>query len=300
MTDDTDAASHPMQRDMTVTVVVPTRNSARTLAACLRSLQDQSYSCRVVVVDNASTDATGAIAAAWADELLHAGSERSAQRNIGARRYPADVVGFIDSDMVLDPHVVEEAVAAIAAGAGAVIVPERTVGEGYWTQVRAFERSFYDGADGIEAARFYRSDVFTETGGFDEVLTGCEDIDLTIEARRIAPVVRIRARIDHDEGHLGYVVACRKKAYYAEGVRRYLAKRGVAMLPAAFDRPWLRRPKALLSPQGVGLLALKAGEVMAVGSNLEGSGWVADAPDQTALAAPAPRLTVQADPGVSR
>lgn len=264
MTDDTDAASYPMRRDLTVTVVVPTRNSARTLAACLRSLRDQSYPCRVVVVDNASTDATCAIAGTWADELLHAGPERSAQRNVGARRYPADVVGFIDSDMVLHPQVVEEAVVAIAAGAGAVIVPERTVGEGFWTQVRAFERSFYDGADGIEAARFYRVDVFTQAGGFDETLTGPEDIDLTVEARRIAPVVRIRARIDHDEGRLGYVEACRKKAYYAEGVRRYVAKRGVAALRQASRRPWLKQPHRLVNRRGVGLLALKAGEAAAV------------------------------------
>jgi len=99
----TSAAVNPHE----VTVVVPTRNAARTLAACLESLRAQTTPCRTVVVDNGSTDGTTAIAEEWADVVLHAGPERSAQRNYGARAYPAPVVGFIDADMVLAPTVVE-------------------------------------------------------------------------------------------------------------------------------------------------------------------------------------------------
>lgn len=251
-----------------VTVVVPTRNSCRTLEACLRSLREQTYPCWVVVVDNASTDDTWTIAARWAHAAFSGGPERSAQRNVGARRFPADVVGFIDSDMVLSPEVVEQVVAGIAGGSGAVIVPERTVGYGFWVRVRAFERGFYDGADNIEAARFYRWDVFESAGGFDEELTGPEDIDLTQEARRYTSVTRIKAHIDHDEGNLRFFEACRKKAYYAPGLRRYVAKRGGAALRDATNRPWLCRPWQLLSLHGAGLLALKAGEMTAVGWEL--------------------------------
>jgi len=50
-----------------VTVVVPTRNAARTLAACLESLRAQTTPCRTVVVDNGSTDATVTIAEQGAD-----------------------------------------------------------------------------------------------------------------------------------------------------------------------------------------------------------------------------------------
>jgi len=90
-----------------VTVVVPTRNAARTLAACLESLRAQTTPCRTVVVDNGSTDATVTIAEQGADVVLHAGPERSAQRNYGARAYPAAIVGFIDADMILAPSVVD-------------------------------------------------------------------------------------------------------------------------------------------------------------------------------------------------
>jgi len=100
----TSAAANPPPE---VTVVVPTRNAARTLAACLESLRAQTAPCRTVVVDNGSTDGTVTIAEQGADVVLHAGPERSAQRNYGARTYPAAIVGFIDADMVLAPTVVE-------------------------------------------------------------------------------------------------------------------------------------------------------------------------------------------------
>jgi len=254
----TSAAVNPHE----VTVVVPTRNAARTLAACLESLRAQTAPCRTVVMDNGSTDGTTAIAEEWADVVLHAGPERSAQRNYGARAFPAAIVGFIDADMVLDPDVVAQAHAAIIGGAGAVIVPEETVGDGFWAGVRAFERSFYAGADNIEAARFYRRDVFERTGGFAESLTGPEDIGLTMEARRAAPVARVSAVIHHDEGRVEFLDACRKKGYYAPGMRRYIAKRGVGAVRTFANRPWLRHPAKLLSTQGAGLLALKVGEAV--------------------------------------
>jgi len=194
-----------------------------------------------------------------------AGAERSAQRNLGARLEPlGDVVGFVDSDMRCSPGVVGEAVAAIDLGAVAVIVPERTVGEGYWARVRGFERSFYVGSDGVEAARFYRRDCFEATGGFDEALDAGEDWDLSLRTRPLGPLARVDALIDHDEGRVRYLDACRKKARYAEGLRRFVAKHGRAGVAGALDRPYLRHPRILASRFGAGLVALKAGEACAV------------------------------------
>ncbi|MHB1853446.1 MAG: FkbM family methyltransferase [Acidimicrobiales bacterium] len=255
-----------------MTVVVPTKNAARTLGACLESLRAQTHPCLLVVVDNGSMDGTQEIAKRWADAVLGAGPERSAQRNLGARTHPAEFLGFIDADMVLETRVVEEAVALLHGGAGSVIVPERTVGTGFWVEVRAFERSFYEGLDAIEAPRFFRRDVFERAGGFDEQLTGPEDWDLGRAARQLAPVARTEASIAHDEGNLGYLEACRKKAYYAIGVRRYLAKRGPQALLDASRRPWLSRPWRLANRRGTGLLALKTGEALAV---MAAWGWSA-------------------------
>lgn len=257
-----------------VLLVVPTHNSARTLERCLLALRSQRYLCRIVVVDNFSSDQTPEVANRLADECITAGPERSHQRNLGARSWSADVVGFVDSDMILEPLVVREAVERIADGAGAVIVPERTVGEGFWASVRAFERAFYVGDDGVEAARFFHRAVLEATGGFDERLNAGEDWDLTIRARQHARVARIAATLDHDEGHVRYRDDCRKKAAYALGIRAFAAKHGLQTLQRVASRRYLREPWRLVFPHpllGAGVISLKAGEVLAVTWALLGS-----------------------------
>jgi glycosyltransferase involved in cell wall biosynthesis len=96
-----------------VSVIVPTKNSASTLAECLRSVRAQSYkSNEVIVVDNFSTDGTLAIAQELADHVVVIGPERSAQTNVGARIATGEFVYRVDSDFVLSPGLIGEAVAA--------------------------------------------------------------------------------------------------------------------------------------------------------------------------------------------
>src|SRR5581483_9547513 len=75
---------------MSVAVIVPTRNSERTLESCLRSIRAQSVPTQIVVVDNCSTDRTAEIARRFADITLIQGPERSAQRNAGWRAADAE------------------------------------------------------------------------------------------------------------------------------------------------------------------------------------------------------------------
>jgi len=253
-----------------VAVVVPTHQSARTLDACLRSIRAQTTPVTLIVVDNGSGDSTRALASRWADQVMLIGPERSAQRNAGARATDADVVGFIDSDMVLEPTVVEEAISLVTAGCVAVIVPEYTVGQGFWSRVRAFERAFYQGSDSIEAARFFNRKALLQLGGFDESLNAAEDWDLTIRIRELGRVSRTTAHIAHDEGRVRFGSACRKKGRYASGIRRFQRKYGRAGVKLALDRPYLKRPWLLASDPllGAGLIALKAGETAAIAADL--------------------------------
>jgi len=207
-----------------------------------------------------------------ADLVLNVGPERSAQRNAGAKAASAEVIGFIDSDMVLSAAVVAEAVSAVDAGAASVIVPESTTGEGYWARVSAYERSFYEGNDVIEAPRFFRADIFEEAGGFDEAMTGAEDWDLALRTAAAGPRVRINAMIVHDEGRVEYFDICRKKAYYAPGVALFIRKHGAKGFVGMSSRPWLRKPRSLVRPLGIGLLAMKLGQAVAMSSALAWSG----------------------------
>ncbi len=256
-------------------VIVPTLNAQRTIVPCLAALRAQTHPCSVIVVDNHSSDGTQRLAAPLANRVLVMGPERSAQRNAGAAVVAVDVLGFIDADMLAGPGVVEQAARAIASGAVAVIVPERTIGSGFWAAVRAFERSFYKGSDSVEAARFFRRDVFENVGGFDPNLDAGEDWDLTIRVRSSGWVARITPTIDHDEGCLTYLAECRKKAGYAAGMWSFARKHGWGGVRQTIDRPYLRRPWRLLYPHpvlGLGVVALKAGESVAVAATLAANG----------------------------
>ncbi len=205
-----------------VSVIVPTRNSARTLEACLKSIKSQIHpSIELIVVDNHSTDKTPEIAGRYADVFLTLGPERSVQRNAGAKAAKGEHLTFIDSDMVLDPHVITQ---CVAAEAEAVVIPEESFGEGFWASCKRLERSFYVGVKWMEAARFFRTSSFKETGGYHDEMVSGEDWDLSQRVGKIGKIARIDAVIRHDEGRLRFVDTLRKKWYYARKFRYYRAE----------------------------------------------------------------------------
>jgi CDP-glycerol glycerophosphotransferase len=124
----------PPEPDVTVVVIV--YNDASRLARAVRSALGQSLpGVEVVIVDDASTDATPAVAArlaARAPDRVRAftlpvnsgGCGRP--RNIGIRHAAGRYVMFLDSDDTLDPHACRNMVAA-ADGTGADLVSGRCV-----------------------------------------------------------------------------------------------------------------------------------------------------------------------------
>ncbi len=253
-----------MQSPPLVTVVVPTRNSARTLERCLTSIRAQTYPhLELVVVDNASTDATPSIAGQYADAVLDWGPERSAQRNRGWRAGTGEIVVFIDSDMVLSDAIVEEAVDAFHAdpGLGGLVIPEFAFGDGFLARCRELEKRLYLGDPEVEAARIFPARVLAEVGGYAEDITGFEDWELP---DRIAAagyrLGRVNAAVLHDEGRIRLRQAFAKKRYYGRWLPAYRR---------AGARPRRLTRSALLSQPGqvlraphrfAGLLALKATE----------------------------------------
>src|SRR5262249_1501788 len=156
--------------------IVPTRNSARTLRACLESIREQDVpEVEIVVVDNHSTDETGSIADELAHVVLVQGPERSAQRNAGGRASNGEILVFIDSDMVLAPEIASELIALFEdRSIDAAVLPEVVTGSSFWERCRAIEKAAYLNDATVEAARAFRREVFLEAGGYDETLTGPE------------------------------------------------------------------------------------------------------------------------------
>jgi glycosyltransferase involved in cell wall biosynthesis len=260
-----------VDRQETVSVVVTTRNSGQTLESCLGSIRRQTYSAtELVVVDNHSSDRTLEIANRFADKVSTIGPERSAQRNHGASLASGALLLFIDADMVLDPDVVAEGAHILDAGADpAAIIPEETVGDGFWTACRALERACYNGDDTIEAARFYTRLAFTEAGGFDIELNGGEDWDLSRRVARGRRLPRTHAIIHHHEGRTRLRTVYKKRRYYAPGYLAFVQKHGRGAMAqgnpifrAAYVRNWrtLGRHPLLTT----GMFTLKAVELAAL------------------------------------
>ena len=168
-----------------VSVVVTTRNEEANIANCLESLAHQSWpNIETIVVDNASTDRTKELARRYTDKVADKGPERSAQRNHGMIDMAmGEYVMYLDADMICSPLLVEACVRHTERSrCMALYVSEVVLGTSFWSRVRRFERSFYDGTV-IDCARFMRRDVFQEVGGFDPAMSGPEDWDLDRKLR---------------------------------------------------------------------------------------------------------------------
>ena len=210
-----------------VSVIIPTRNSGKFLDACLSSIKNQTYkNIEIIVVDNNSTDKTNEIAKKYTDKVFNNGPERSAQRNYGAKEAKGKYFLFIDSDMELTPKVVGDCVKKIQSDEKikALVIPEKSVGIGFWADCKALERSFYVGVDWIEAARFYKRNFFNKIGGYDESMISGEDWDITQKIEKLGKIERISEYILHNEGTLYLRELIIKKFYYAQKISNYLQK----------------------------------------------------------------------------
>ncbi len=251
-----------------VSVVVPTKEVAGPLAPCLASIKAQTYTpIELIVVDNGSTDGTVAVAEQHADLVLHAGPERSAQRNLGIERSRGDWILWIDADMVLPPTLIAAMIAAGEAdGAIGVFALEETTGEGFWAACRRLERSCYWDEVSVQSPRLVRASWFAEHGGFSTALSGTEDADL--RNRMVAsggPMTSVPDMIIHEEGRLSLPVLCRKRYYYGKSLPAFRRLQPGAMSQqagatvSAYVRGWRRLLREPL--HALGLVVMRAVEL---------------------------------------
>ena len=240
-----------------VSVVVTTRNEEKNIENCLLSIKEQTYSpIEIIVVDNNSEDNTKEISKKYTDLIFNKGPERSVQRNYGMIKISkGKFVMFVDADMILSPCLIEHCVQFTGGESYiALHIPEIILGKSYWSKVRRFERSFYNGTV-IDGARFFKKETFKKVGGFDENLNGPEDWDIDKKIKQIGTIGLLNAKniskfhiekwilkdfilnrgvncfnydsvIYHNESDINLKKYLAKKGYYAKSFNTYIEKWG--------------------------------------------------------------------------
>jgi glycosyltransferase involved in cell wall biosynthesis len=87
-----------------VSFIIPVYNSERTLEKCLRSIQNQDYPNKeIVIVDNGSSDNTLTIAKKFTDNIFFDDGLLGSVRQAGLDHMQGRIAGILDSDVYL-PH----------------------------------------------------------------------------------------------------------------------------------------------------------------------------------------------------
>jgi rSAM/selenodomain-associated transferase 2 len=182
---------------MTVSVIVPTLNEERILAATLTQARQPGVH-EIIVVDGGSVDATRAVAEPLADLVLSAPQGRAAQMNAGAAAARGDVLLFLHADTRV-PEGYTVAVAAACAQPG--IIGGRfdvNLQPATWLlrltgQLMNWRSRLSRIATGDQAI-FIRREVFEQLGGYASIPL-MEDIELSRRMKRAGRIACLRQRV---------------------------------------------------------------------------------------------------------
>ncbi len=185
-----------------ISFVVPAYNEERYLAATLESIHAAARAVgepyEIVVADDASTDATAAIAEEGGARVVRVEKRQiAATRNAGARAGTGNRLIFVDADTKVNEAVVRAALREMddgVVGGGAGV---RFEGAPKWANVLmlGFVPLFRIARLAAGCFVFCRRDAFEAVGGFDETLFAAEELELSRALKRRGPFVILRESV---------------------------------------------------------------------------------------------------------
>ncbi len=165
-----------------VSIIIPTYNSEKTIVQCLKSIKNQTYpNIEIIIVDGGSEDKTVEISKKMGALVYTVpGSKMSDATNFGIKKAKGKYIYRVDSDVVLEPNLVEEAVSKCEEegydGVCVFWLPDETIS--FWAKIRKIEKEAYIKypefvgsvrySKPVLGARFLKKDVFVELGMMDE------------------------------------------------------------------------------------------------------------------------------------
>lgn len=138
-----------------IAAIIPAWNEAATVGAVVFAAVDARRVDEVIVVDNASTDATAAVAAAHGARVVAEPVPGKGQAmRTGVAAVDADIIVFLDADLVgLRPGHVDDLVASVAEGQAAMAC-------GLFDRGPVANPIFLDGLPVLTGQRALRRDLF--------------------------------------------------------------------------------------------------------------------------------------------
>jgi glycosyltransferase involved in cell wall biosynthesis len=188
---------------LTVSVIVPVHNGADVLGDCLDALAAQTYDGRweVIVVDNASDDATARLASSHrVQPRVVSEPQRGsyAARNAGVRASTSDVFAFTDADCRPEPDWIARGVrplqdgrAALSAGRVHAIPSEQaSIWERYDRAAYLDQKMFVEQLGRAATANlFVKRNVFDAVGMFEAGFISGGDFDFCQRATKAGFVI---------------------------------------------------------------------------------------------------------------
>jgi GT2 family glycosyltransferase len=181
---------------MKVSVVIPAFDAENTVGGAISSALGQSYGdLEVVVVDDGSRDATGAIAASFPEPVRVVRQENggvASARNRGIAEARGELIAFCDADdLLLPPHL--EALVALHDRHGGIatsncywlfpggIHPSRTRYKGRFPRPEGQRRAILE-QNFVSTMSLFPRALWEEVGPFDTELDVAEDWDFWLRA----------------------------------------------------------------------------------------------------------------------
>lgn len=204
-----------MTQDSTfVSVIMPAHNAAAYLTTVLDALMASDIGrdrWELVVVDDASSDGTEAVASRYADVVVRLPNRPQGPayaRNRGVEASRGEIVMFIDSDVVVQPSTVRLFAEALRDAPDVAAVfgsyDDRPAATGFVSQYRNLVHHYVHQQNGGDSETFWagagaiRRDVFLEAGMYDEwhyMRPQIEDIELGGRIRRLGRRILLRPDI---------------------------------------------------------------------------------------------------------
>jgi len=186
-----------------VSVIIPTKNSEKTLEECLKSLKNQTYpknKYEIIIIDDHSMDGTLDIAKKYGAKIITSNGPPGRQRNKGISKSKGSIIGLIDSDCIAKKDWISEGLKYFISKETAVVggpnltpkndpfisqcvgyVSSSKIGTGSMS-ARYLKDGFYareaDETSLISCNMFVLKDAIKKVNGFDESLFPNEENEL--------------------------------------------------------------------------------------------------------------------------